>query len=387
MGHARVAGPLPEAHQRHLNHAQTALFSLTMGLAVPLVFQHLEATFHARPAVVGLVAAAFGGVQVLVRVPLGYVIDERGERGVLTASWGLTAVAGAGLWWADDLYVVAIAFAVFGLAVGAFWVASNTLAARLAPPGQLARSMNSYMVAVGLGFVVGPLLSGIADLVGFRWALASLVPLAVAGAWLATGIVAPPPGRSAALEGPTDRSAFWLGLASAFYLGLLLGTSDAFIPVHLRIAGFTAVGVGVFVAGREVSNLLARLGTRSVVRDRTAALFLAGAVLLEAAGLVVFPRSTAWLTLAVSALLMGVGIGLVGPASLTVTARGGRPGAAGRAMGGWGTAFGLGALVGPGVLGPVGDLFGLVRIFDAVAVVSLGLAGWGLWHQLTPRGR
>ncbi|MDX1611139.1 MAG: MFS transporter [Candidatus Thermoplasmatota archaeon] len=370
---------------RRLHFAQTVLFSAAMGMAIPLVFQHLEVTFQARASTVGWIAAVFGGVQVAVRLPLGRWVDERGERGALVVSWGLTALAGVSLFQAGSTLALAGAFTLYGLAIGIFWVPANTLAARLAQPGEVARAMTVFMVATGIGFTAGPLLGGVADLVGFEWALLSLAPLGLLGGVLALGQRTGGRGLSETVGPEADPVGLGLGFASAFYLGFLLGTGDAFIPVLLAATGVAAFGVGMFIAGREGVNLLARLVTARAVADRTAPGFLALGALAGAVGLVLFPRADTVFALAASASLMGVGVGLVAPASLTLTARGTRPADAGRSMGRWGAILGVGMLVGPALLGPVGEAFGLAWVFDGTALLSLAMAGLSGVRQVRVR--
>lgn len=352
-------------------YLSSGLYAAAMGMTIPLIYQHLEVTLGVSATVIGLIAALSGGVQVAIRIPVGRAVDRVGEERLLLWSWVATGASGVFFLIASDLFLVAAAVVVYSLGIGIFWVAANALVARLATPGRLARTNTHYMVAIGAGFMVGPLLGGLADLAGFQAALGALVPLGLAGYYLAAAHPLPPVGleRGPVVRG--DARGLRLGVLAAFYFGFLLGAADAFVPVHLAAAGYSAFAVGAFFSGREGVNFVSRLVTVRLVQDRTAATFLGVAALVEAAGLVLFARSDGLVLLALAAVVTGTGIGLLGPASLTLTAQGADSGARGRAMGRYGAALGVGLLIGPAVMGPVGQALGLVRVFDGVALLSV----------------
>ena len=376
---------MQRARARLVLELLSGLYAASMGMSIPLVFQYLEVGLGASATVIGAIGATFGGVQVFVRLPLGAWLDRHGGHGVLLVSWALTAAAGALFLVAGSVLLVLLAMLVYGLAVGLYWVAAYTLLSRLAPEGDVARTMTRYMVALGVGFLVGPTAGGLADLIGFRRALGVLVGVGLLG--LLVEVLAHPSARARPIGtgAAAEPRGIVLGLAGAFTFGFVLGAADAFIPVHLAAAGYSALAVGLFFSGREAANLGVRLASVRAVRDATAPLFLLAAAVLLVGGLVLFPRAVGVAPLALAALLTGAGIGLLGPSSLTLTARASADGERGRAMGRYGAALGGGMLVGPALVGPLGDALGRAAIFDATAAVSALLAGLVLLER--GRGR
>lgn len=359
------------------------LFAGSMGMAIPLAFQLLEGPLATGAAVIGAISAGFGGVQVVSRLPAGRWIDARGTRGIVQASWIATAVAGGLFLASSNLLVAGAAMLAYGLGVGLFWVGIHARVSRLAPPGEVAETMVRFLVVVGVGYTLGPLAGGLADVIGFRATLGLLAPLGVLG-WLGEHRLEDPGLPQGDTRTPAVAAGgLSLGIASGFFLGFFLGASDTFIPVHLAAAGVSAFGVGLFLSAREGTNLAVRLVTARLVSDRAGVWLIALGALGTGAGSVLFPRADTSLLLALAAGIQGLGLGVLAPASLTLTARGSPPGTIGRAMGRHGAWLGVGLLVGPLALGPVGEALGTGRIFDAVAVVSVGMLAWAVYHGLS----
>src|SRR5207248_9722197 len=116
-------------------------------------------SFGASPFVVGLLQATYAGCQLLAGPPLGSLSDRLGRKPVLLVSQMGTFAGFLVLAFAPSLWVVFLARAIDGLTAGNLSVAQAYIADVTAPKDR-ARAFAVIGIAFGIGFLVGPGLSG-----------------------------------------------------------------------------------------------------------------------------------------------------------------------------------------------------------------------------------
>jgi predicted MFS family arabinose efflux permease len=253
-------------------------------------------------------------------------------------------------------------------------------------PEHRARAMGKIGAAVGLGFIVGPILGGITagggyELTGYIAAGISLINL-VAAWWLL-----PESRPQAAPANLPVVATHWSGIARP--LGVLFLTTLAFsvmyvvFPLYGEAAlnasrstvsyWFAIIGlVTAVVQGGVLGRLVARYAEGGVARI--------GATLL-AAGFLLVPivtrtGDTGWIFFAVLVLL-GAGYGLGGPAMLGLISRMSGAARQGRILGVAQSASSMSRIVGPLIAGGVMQGINAEAAFvmsAAMAVGALGLA-------------
>jgi sugar phosphate permease len=273
--------------------AQAALSTVQLGL--PSLGPALRTEFGLSLGGVGAVLAAAGWGVLVTQLPWGWAADRIGERKVIAAGLGGSALALAGAAYADSLGM----FVAFLVLAGALGGSAGSASGR-AVMGWFAREQRGFalgvrQMAVPIGGALGALtLPLLADAGGLRAAMLALAGVAVLGAaagalWLREPPPlpvgwpvhqAPPPLR--------DRRVWRLSIAS----GLLVCAQIAvltFAVIFLHDEHGLSVGeAALALAGIQLGGAIARLwaGRRSDVRGRRVAPLRATALAM-AAGCVV----------------------------------------------------------------------------------------------------
>jgi DHA1 family tetracycline resistance protein-like MFS transporter len=154
------------------------------GIIIPLLPFYAE-TFGASPLVIGLLFAVFSLCQLFAAPALGDLSDRYGRRPVLVFSLAGTVVSFAMLALAHSLVMLFAARIVDGLSGGNISTA-RAYVADVTEPRDRARAYGLIGAAFGLGFILGPALSGILAKISYTapiWAAAAITLVATVMAW------------------------------------------------------------------------------------------------------------------------------------------------------------------------------------------------------------
>src|SRR5499427_314560 len=155
------------------------------GIIVPLLPFYAE-TFGASPLVIGLLFAIFSLCQLLAAPALGALSDRYGRRPVLVFSLAGTVISFVMLAVAHSVAMLFAARIVDGLSGGNISTA-RAYVADITEPKDRARAYGLIGAAFGMGFIIGPALSGVLAGVSYTapiWAAAGITLVATAMAWL-----------------------------------------------------------------------------------------------------------------------------------------------------------------------------------------------------------
>src|SRR6187549_2035325 len=155
------------------------------GIIIPLLPFYAE-TFGASPLVIGLLFAVFSACQLVAAPALGDLSDKYGRRPILIFSLAGTVVSFVMLAMAHSVVMLFLARIVDGLSGGNISTA-RAYVADVTEPKDRARAYGLIGAAFGLGFILGPALSGVLSKVSYTapiWAAAGLTLVATAMAWL-----------------------------------------------------------------------------------------------------------------------------------------------------------------------------------------------------------
>src|SRR5476649_1907664 len=157
------------------------------GIIIPLLPFYAE-TFGASPLVIGLLFAVFSLCQLVASPALGDLSDRWGRRPILVFSLAGTVVSFVMLAMAHSITMLFLARIVDGLSGGNISTA-RAYVADITEPKDRARAFGLIGAAFGLGFIIGPALSGILARVSYTapiWAAAAitLVAMLMALMWL-----------------------------------------------------------------------------------------------------------------------------------------------------------------------------------------------------------
>src|SRR5947209_7217512 len=155
------------------------------GIIIPLLPFYAE-SFGASPVVIGLLFAVFSVCQLVAAPALGDLSDRYGRRPVLIFSLAGTVASFVLLALAHSLTILFLARIVDGLSGGNISTA-RAYVADITEPQDRARAYGLIGAAFGLGFILGPALSGVLSRYSYTapiWAAAAITLVATAMAWL-----------------------------------------------------------------------------------------------------------------------------------------------------------------------------------------------------------
>src|ERR1700720_1908736 len=155
------------------------------GIIIPLLPFYAE-TFGASPLIVGLLFAIFSICQLVAAPVLGDWSDRYGRRPVLIFSLLGTVASFVMLALAHSITMLFVARIVDGLSGGNISTA-RAYVADVTEPKDRARAYGLIGMAFGLGFILGPAISGVLVKVSITapiWAAAAITLVATAVAWL-----------------------------------------------------------------------------------------------------------------------------------------------------------------------------------------------------------
>jgi MFS transporter, DHA1 family, tetracycline resistance protein len=155
------------------------------GIIIPLLPFYAQ-TFGASPLVIGLLFGVFSICQFAAAPLLGELSDRYGRRPLLIFSLAGTVVSFIMLALAQSLSMLFLARIVDGLSGGNISTA-RAYVADVTEPKDRSRAYGLIGAAFGLGFILGPALSGLLASISYTapiWAAAALTAAATAVAWL-----------------------------------------------------------------------------------------------------------------------------------------------------------------------------------------------------------
>ena len=343
------------------------------GIIIPLLPFYAE-TFGASPLTIGLLFAVFSACQLVAAPVLGDLSDKYGRRPILIFSLAGTVVSFVMMALAHSIAMLFAARIVDGLSGGNISTA-RAYVADVTEPKDRAKAYGLIGAAFGLGFIMGPAMSGVLAKVSITapiWAAAAITLVATLMAWLwlpetvhraSAGTGMPFRNLSEMLTRPGLRRMLWIDFIYWFAFAIFQ-TTFALVAAHrfgfdASQTGyfFAAFGVlGAVVQGAVIRPVVHRLGDRPT--------FILGLV-CAAVGLVAttFAHTVVLFTIALVPLALGIGFGH--PTVAALVSRAGRADEQGRVQGAAGAMESLGR-----AFGPVWGNAALARYGDAMPYLS-----------------
>jgi MFS family permease len=337
------------------------LDAMLFGAIIPLL-PHFADRYDLSKLEVGLLLGAYGGGALVGGIPGGMLVSRVGpKRGVLA---GLVVLSLASLAFALAGGPLALGIARFvqGLSSATTWAGALAWVAVSVERERRGQALGTVFGLAVLGFICGPMLGGVADLVGIR---ASFVAVAIVAAALAAALVAvaaPPrePARAGAIRRALGDRVFVGGLWLNTLPALFFGTLDVLVPLLFDAAGYGALAIAaVFVTAGAVEVVVNPVVGR--ISDRRGRLFPVR-IALTASIAVAVGLALATEPLVVAALVVAASVtfgGFYTPGMALVADRAERAGLSqGIGFGVTNTAWAVGALIGPALAGGLAEVFG-----------------------------
>jgi len=346
-------------------------------LAISLQALHLQAS----PVLVGLLMSLLMLVPTFVAVHVGRWVDRSGY--VRPTSLALAGVVLGEV-------VAALLPSLTGLAAASVLVGSSFMVAHVAVnnaighvAGASGRTRAFGLMAVGfsLSALVGPMLAGAAiDLVGYRWAFASLALLPVAAATLLRHAPAMPRPERAPQDG--SRGVMDLlrlpPLRAVLLVSALISAGwDLFtflVPLHGANSGLSATAIGLVAGAFGVGSATVRVALPWIARRVSEWKLIGAALVLAGLGYFAFPFCVTVGTMLPLALVLGLVLGCGQPVVMGLLHVTAPPERTGEAVGLRAAITSLGQTVLPLAFGAFGTALGMLPLFWGAAAL-LGFGG------------
>ncbi|MGY1602109.1 MFS transporter [Geodermatophilus sp. SYSU D00815] len=311
---------------------QAALLHASYGVVRPMI-SYRALDLGAGSAALGALAAAFAVLPLLLAFAVGRQADVLGPGRLVVGGAVLLAAGSVAALLAPGLVVLVLAAAVLGFAHLLGMVGQQTVVARLDLGSDRDRGFGSLTAAASVGQMVGPAAAlPLAGLLATDRLPAGVVGLAVAAVF---AVVALPlalrhgrrvrPVAAAAGERTSSRRALAVllrteGMGPAVLAsGTVLAALDlllAFLPAWAEEHGVPVAVVGWLLALRALVSLLSRALVVRLIALFTRRWTLVGSLLMGIAGLALLPFVDVAGAVVVM-LLLGVGLGLAQPMTLS----------------------------------------------------------------------
>jgi MFS transporter, ACDE family, multidrug resistance protein len=331
---------------------------------------------------IGLLIAVYDFAEVFAKPISGYIADRRGKLSTMIAGLAVFSLASLLYLFVDPRLLIVIRL-LQGLGAAAFSVVSLALVAECFSDAR-GRALGIYNAVKGAGYVLSPLIGG-AIVVASSFATV-FVACAVAGVVaLALSLTLREPARTGdhtmllqddddfslrqALSTLGDRTlAPWYAtiVVNMFFVGILFG----FLAVYANSLGYDQARVGLVVSLCTLAYLLVQ-PVSGILADRfsPAAVILAGLIL--SGGSVVILPFTEGPSLALTAIVAGLGVGAVWTNCDTMVSRLADPQNLASAMGAAGSFKEIGDMLGPVTIGVLAQAAGLRTGFVVCGLMGL----------------
>ena len=338
----------------------------------------------ASPFDVGVLLSLYAALPMFLAVPCGQMVDRRGVRVPLLASCTLLAVSVAlpGVW--TGMRALYFAAAGVGTAFMVVHIAVQHVVGDMSAPEDRQANFGWLSVGFSTSNVIGPAFAGVAiDQVGHTHTFLLIVTYALAallGVWLLRANLSHAPHAS---DRPsTSRVAELLvdpELRRIFLVtGLLASAWDLFsfaMPVHGTAIGLSATTIGLILSSFAFATFVVRLILPWIGRRVREWTMITATFVIAATAYGLLPAVESVTYIALTAFLLGFGLGATQPSILALTFARTPKGRAAEALGVRSVMMNASHTFLPLAFGGVGAAVGMSPIFGVMAM-ALAAGGW-----------
>lgn len=373
------------------------------GIVIPLIPLYGE-RYGASGTEVGLLVMVYSLMQFLLAPWAGRLSDKIGRRPVLIIALILTSASYLLFAFANSLTMLFVSRILAGIG-GADITVSQAYIADVTPPEKRARGMGLFGAAFGVGFVLGPALTGITSPLG-EWVPALIAALLAGGTAVFAIFFLPEPSDHEPSLRSKDRGRFRVSRPVITVSGIYFVSTYAIslyqsmlVLFTFHLFGWGASQNGLFIAmfaligaiiqGGFIGKISAWMGERNMVRIGLilagVGLFLSGnsGPLRTDSGEILLPTLATWLSsngilelLFIGTIIYALGNALVLPALSSLISRRAPVGRQGQALGFYQSSGSLGRIFGPATGGLLFDHAGIAApvIVGGIVALMTGLA-------------
>lgn len=355
-----------------------ALTIMTMVQAGRVLLTLYALRLGAEPFAIGILAATFSLLPMLLSWQVGRLSDRFGSRWLLLAgtvggAFGMLLPCAV-----PELFTIFVAGVTNGLMFAFSGVCLQNLVGLQSTPQTTARNFSNYSMLISATGFIGPLLAGFSvdhsgpAAASLRLALLSLLPAVLLLAW---GALLPQGSREVRRGGGVRdmlaESGLWRVLATSSLVVTGIDLFQVYVPIYGHEVGLSASAIGIVLAMFSAAAFVVRMALPFLISRLTEERALAYSFFIGAASFLLMPFFRSTVVLSLIAFAFGLGMGCGQPITLMMTYSTSLQGRSGEAMGLRVTVNHLTRVVVPILFGSVGSAFGLLPVFWSNALMLL----------------
>ena len=313
----------------------------TMNLKAGQVLLSLYAlNLGAHPLAIGILAATYSAVPVLLSWRIGKLVDRFGSYRHLTFGAACGACGMLVPYYMPGLPALYIASAMYGLMHAFSNVCFQNLVGLLSNPQNRSRNFSNFSLILSAGGFLGPLRVGVSiDRSGFvgtclylvLLSLSGIVMLAFWGGLLPGGSRTSPPAGS--VRDLLAGSGLWRALIATSLVMTGVDLFQFYMPIYGHDIGLSASVIGVLLATFSAAAFIVRLVIPLLLSRFAEETVLTCSLLVGTASLLLIPFFHNYAALTLLSFLFGLGMGCGQPITLMMTFSKSTDGRSGEAMG------------------------------------------------------
>lgn len=386
---------------------QVFVLHIGQSLIAPILPLYAQ-SFAVSVTLVGFLLTMQALPRIFANLPAGQLADRYGAHRMLAVAAGtvtFSAIAGA---LAPNYMIFLLTRLVQGVGTAISQTAGLTYAANVSRPDNRARTISIFQGSFLLGNSIGPVLGGlVAQYYGYRapfWVYAALSILV--GVWMIARL--PDPRGAGHAEARHRRPSFWISIRRMLvHSGVMWACLTSLVLAYTR-AGSRDMALALIGSGIGASESQIGLAQSIIFLMNVAVLYGAGALadrygskpvivwswLLTGVGLWLVAIAPEYTLFLLGASVYGVGAGIGSPVPAAYVTEVVDDAAQGQALGLFRTFNDLGLIIGPALMGWIGDQAGMstgvmvnAGVVVAVAVFFYFVAPGGAKKAVIARAR
>jgi DHA1 family multidrug resistance protein-like MFS transporter len=375
---------MPSSPSGSLFPLYLAVFVAVLGFTlIAPFFPQFVMSLGASYSWLGIIVSVYGAVQLLTQIPVGRLSDRTGRKRIMLFGLASFTLMPLLYIWADSTLSLLLIRAMGGLGASAVWPIAMALIVDRADAGSRGEAMGWYNASFFSALALGPWIGGVLyDWAGqnapfLLWALLGGLSFLVVllrvdepeKTRLQIGDT--PERREGDLISPGYRMTFLACSSVVLWSGVVGGFNFTMLPGYAASLGLSAADVGMIYLAYGSSTAIFNIyfGRQADRGGRKRLIFIG--CLAGAAGFALLPLVGGLAQAAFLFSLLGMGLGMAGPAAAALIADTTSTSRRGEVYGIFNTARMAGVVIGPLIAGFAADMHGIngaVYAFIALAI-------------------